>query len=63
MLGAGEVGTRTGRAAQIYPRADPADKALPPDSPMSKKLNLSYEKVLCGPDVGEYCWASTVNKR
>jgi ABC-type Fe3+-hydroxamate transport system substrate-binding protein len=53
-----------GDRVQIYQRVvpvDPANKALPPDSPMSKKLNLSYVKVLNGPHINEYCWASTVN--
>jgi len=61
-----------GDRVQIYQSVvpvDPEDKKLPPDSPLSKKLNLSYVKVLGGSSpgsnthVGEYCWASTVNVR
>lgn len=53
-----------GDQVQIYQSVapvDPEDKKLPPDSPLSKKLNLSYVKVLNGPHAGEYCWASTAN--
>jgi hypothetical protein len=40
---------------------DPADQALPKDSPLSKKMYLTYVKVLDGPHANEYCWASTAN--
>jgi hypothetical protein len=61
-----------GDRVQIYQSVgpvDPEDKKLPPDSPLSKKLNLTYVKVLIGASpgsnvhIGEYCWASTVNVR
>ena len=53
-----------GDSVQMYQSiapADPQDKNLPTDSPLSKKLNLTYVKVMSGPHAGEYCWASTVN--
>ncbi len=49
---------------QIYESiapVSPEDKNLPADSPLSKKLNMSYVKVTSGANEGEYCWASTVN--
>jgi hypothetical protein len=55
-----------GDRVQIYQRIGPVsqeDRNLPPDSPLSKKMNLSYIKVLGGLHAGEYCWASTVNIR
>jgi hypothetical protein len=44
-----------------YEPTDPAYKVLPPDSPLSKKMYLSYVKVLSGPHANEFCWASTAD--
>jgi hypothetical protein len=57
-----EPGDRVEIYQQVAP-TDPEYAKLPPDSPLSKKLNLSYVKVLSGPHAGEYCWASTANIR
>ncbi len=55
-----EPGDRVTVYKSIAP-TDQADRNLPPDSPLSKKMNLSYVKALSGKHSGEYCWASTVN--
>ena len=41
--------------------SDPEYERLPADSPLSKKLNLTYVKATTGANAGEYCWVSTVN--
>ena len=54
------LGDRVQVLQRIAP-TDPADRALPKDSPLSKKMYLSYVKVLDGPHANEYCWASSAN--
>ncbi len=55
-----DPGVRVEMYQSIVP-SDPQSANLPPDSPLSKKLNLTYVKIMTGSHAGEYCWASTAN--
>ncbi len=58
------ISLRPGDRVEMYQSivpSDPQSANLPADSPLSKKLNLTYVKVKSGLHVGEYCWASTAN--
>ena len=55
-----EPGDRVQIYQSIVP-VDPQDARLPPESPLSKKLNLTYVRVASGTHAGDYCWVSTVN--
>ena len=58
------VSLRPGDRVEMYQSivpSDPQSTNLPADSPLSKKLNLTYVKIMSGSHIGEYCWASTAN--
>ena len=55
-----------GDQVEVFTSIAPTDqdmKNLPADSPVSKKLNLTYVRAKSGPHAGEYCWVSTANLR